>query len=143
MSLSEPAVRQFTTLFNETSPEIERLMDECYADDILFRDPLVELRGRDALAKYLSNAYAGVTRCEFDFGQTARCSGHLTLPWTMTLEHRKLARGRPIMVDGITLLQGENDLIRYHRDYYDAGQLVYENLPLVGAGIRWLRRQAA
>jgi len=123
MSLSETTVKRFKTLFNEAQPDIDTLVEQCYSDSVLFRDPLVECRGRQALSRYLTNAYANVTRCDFDFGRIARCSSHVTLPWTMTLEHKSLARGRPVMVDGVTLLQGEGDLIQYHRDYYDAGQL--------------------
>lgn len=145
MSLSNATVKRFKTLFNEASPDIETLVEECYSEAILFRDPLVERRGREALSRYLRDAYANVTRCDFDFGTTARCSNHITLPWTMTVEHRRLARGAPLMVEGITLLQGdgEADLIRYHRDYYDAGQLIYENVPLLGALVRWVRRRAS
>ncbi|HCW90926.1 MAG TPA: transcriptional regulator, partial [Marinobacter sp.] len=32
--------------------------------------------------------------------------------------------------------------IGYHRDYFDAGQLLYENVPVLGRMIRWIRGQA-
>ena len=130
-------------LFNETTPDIEALMSECYASQVLFRDPLVERRGREGLSQYLADAYANVTRCEFEYGAPLRSRDQVSIPWTMTLEHRRRARGAPIHVDGITLLQGDESGIRFHRDYYDAGQLIYENVPLLGSVIRWIRRQAA
>lgn len=143
MALNDRTIRRFMALFNDTSPDVELLMEECYSKGILFRDPLVECRGRDALARYLTDAYTNVTRCEFDYGEPARSSRQVIIPWTMTLEHRRLAKGVPIHVDGITVLQGEADAIEYHRDYYDAGRLIYENVPLLGRIIRWIRRQAA
>ena len=145
MSLSDATLERFKSLFNAARPDLETLMAECYSETVVFRDPLVERRGREALSRYLNDAYARVTRCGFDFGSTARCPDHLTLPWTMTLEHRRLARGAPIIVDGITLLQtdAETGLISYHRDYYDAGQLIYENVPLIGGLVRYMRRQAS
>lgn len=143
MGLSDSTVHRFMTLFNESRPDIERLMDECYAPQVLFRDPLVECRGAEALSRYLEGAYANVTHCEFDYGEPARNQFQVIIPWTMTLEHRRLSRGRPIYVDGISVLQGDADAIEYQRDYYDAGQLIYENVPALGSIIRWIRRQAA
>lgn len=143
MALSDSTVDRFMTLFNESRPDIERLMDECYSPRVLFRDPLVECRGTEALARYLEGAYANVTHCEFSYGEPARNRFQVLLPWTMTLEHRRLSRGAPILVDGVSVLQGDADAIEYHRDYYDAGQLIYENIPALGSIIRWIRRQAA
>ncbi|TDT41401.1 SnoaL-like protein [Halospina denitrificans] len=143
MPLNKSTIDRFMALFNENRPDVDALMEECYSSQVLFRDPLVERRGRKALARYLKDAYANVIRCEFDYGEPVRGSRQVTIPWTMTLEHRRLARGAPIHVDGITLLQGDTDSIEYHRDYYDAGQLIYENVPLLGSVIRWIRRQAA
>lgn len=143
MPLTDATVKRFMALFNETSPDVDALLEECYAEQVLFRDPLVEIRGQEALARYLKAAYSNVTSCGFDYGEPMRSQQQLTIPWTMTLEHRRLARGAPILVDGITLLQGSNEGIAYHRDYYDAGQLIYENVPLLGSVIRWIRKQAA
>ena len=143
MALNKTTVNRFMALFNESHPDVDALMEECYSNRVLFRDPLVERRGQDALARYLEDAYANVTRCDFDYGEPVRSAHQVTIPWTMTLEHKRLARGAPILVDGITLLQGNDDGIEYHRDYYDAGQLIYENVPILGSIIRWIRSKAA
>ena len=143
MTLSSKRIARFTALFNDSSPDIGSLLEECYHPQILFRDPLVEKRGHDALGAYLKSAYENVTQCEFDFGAPAASEQFVMLPWRMTLEHRRLASGRPIMVEGVTLLQGEDDRIIFHRDYYDAGQLLYENIPVLGGIIRWIRSKAA
>ncbi|MGM0450230.1 MAG: nuclear transport factor 2 family protein [Pseudomonadota bacterium] len=143
MTLSSKRIARFQTLFNDTPPDISTLMDECYHSRVLFRDPLVERRGQEALAEYLRSAYQNVNRCEFDFGEPAANSQCVLLPWRMTLEHPKLAHGSPIMVEGVSLLQGEDDSIIFHRDYYDAGQLLYENIPVLGRLIRWIRSRAA
>lgn len=143
MALNNSTLARFMALFNETRPDVDALMDECYSTGVRFRDPLVEKHGKEALAAYLRDAYTNVTRCRFDYGQPLISGDSATLTWTMTLEHRRLARGRPIHVEGITLLQGDESGIHYHRDYYDAGQLIYENVPLLGSIIRRIRRQAA
>ncbi|XOZ34165.1 nuclear transport factor 2 family protein [Halomonadaceae bacterium KBTZ08] len=142
-TLSSEQLTRFQDLFNESPPDIDRLMDECYHQRILFRDPLVERRGTEPLADYLRCAYVNVTRCEFDFGEPAQNAHSVCLPWSMTLEHPRLARGRAFIVEGVSLLQGQDDQIIFHRDYYDAGQLLYENIPLIGRLIHWIRSRAA
>ncbi|MEQ6885040.1 nuclear transport factor 2 family protein [Salicola sp. Rm-C-2C1-2] len=143
MMLSSKQVSRFQTLFNDTPPDIDKLMDECYHDRVLFRDPLTERRGTEALASYLRSAYTNVTRCEFDFGESAKNAHSVLLPWSMTLEHPRLAGGKAFFVEGVSLLQGQDDLIIFHRDYYDAGKLLYENIPLIGRIIQWIRSRAA
>ena len=143
MTLSSNRIARFQALFNDTPPDVGALMEECYHSRILFRDPLVEKRGHEALAGYLRSAYENVSRCEFDFSEPTANRHCIVLPWRMTVEHPKLAHGRPIIVEGVSLLQGEDDRIIFHRDYYDAGQLLYENIPVLGRLIRWIRSRAA
>jgi limonene-1,2-epoxide hydrolase len=49
-------------------------------------------------------------------------------------------KGKPIAVDGITMLKIADDRVVYHRDYYDLGQMVYENIPLIGRLIKKIKR---
>lgn len=142
MTLSSERIARFRTLFNDTPPEISLLMNECYHSRVLFQDPLVTKRGQEALAGYLRSAYDNVTRCEFDFDEPAINDRFVVIPWRMTLEHPRLAHGAPILIEGVSLLQGEDDRIIFHRDYYDAGQLLYENIPVLGRLIRWIRSYA-
>ena len=58
----------------------------------------------------------------------------------MHLRHRALKRGKPVIVNGLSQLTC-GDRIFYHRDYFDAGQLLYEQVPLLGAVNRWLKRR--
>ena len=56
--------------------------------------------------------------------------------------HPRLARGAPIRVEGCSYLQWR-DKVHLHRDYFDAGALLYEHLPLLGGTIGWLKRRLA
>jgi limonene-1,2-epoxide hydrolase len=61
----------------------------------------------------------------------------------MKFKTAKMKQGKPITVDGITMLKLENDKITFQRDYYDLGQMVYENIPLLGIIIKKIRRSMA
>lgn len=143
MTEQEQLLGRFQQVFNEMESDHIPSLGSVYHDNVLFRDPLTEVRGLPALETYLSNAYANVIHCGFDYGVPAWQQLGFSLPWTMTLQHRRLRRGRPINVEGITMVHTRDNLISFHRDYFDAGQLLYEQVPVLGCAIRWLRRHAA
>ena len=44
---------------------------------------------------------------------------------------------------GVSQLQFGEKGIYYHEDIYDMGALIYENIPLFGGGVRWLKQRLA
>jgi hypothetical protein len=60
----------------------------------------------------------------------------------MQLRHKRIRKGNPVAVEGISQLVIREGRVLSHRDYFDIGQLLYENLPLLGGVIRWIRNQA-
>jgi len=138
----EPLAR-FRALFNSLPADNEPDLSGIYGESVHFRDPFVSLEGRQALTAYLAAAYANVISCRFEFGTAINDSDNVGLPWTMYLRHHRLRGGREIAVEGFSLLRLHEGLITDHRDYFDAGQLLYENVPVLGPAVRWLRRHAA
>ncbi|MNN86760.1 hypothetical protein D3C81_2042130 [compost metagenome] len=63
------------------------------------------------------------------------------LRWTLSYRHPRLAGGRPIRVTGCSHLLWSDGRVYRHRDYFDAGALLYEHLPVFGALIAWLKRR--
>ena len=47
------------------------------------------------------------------------------------------------MRSGISRLTIAEGRVLHHRDYFDAGELLYENLPLLGSAIRLVRNFAS
>lgn len=60
----------------------------------------------------------------------------------MHFRHPRLRGGAPISVDGCSHLLWW-DKVYQHRDYFDAGAMLYEHLPLMGGVIAWLKRRLA
>ena len=143
MSESADTLERFKALFNRLGPEDQGGLAEVYAPDIQFQDPLTEVIGLEALKSYFSGAYENVLSCQFDYGPAMGDDHSIALPWVMHLRHRKLASGREVRVEGMSHLRIRQDRIVYHRDYFDAGQMLYENVPVLGSAVRWLRRYAA
>lgn len=116
-----------------------------YADDIHFSDPLHDVHGLTELRRYFEQLYANVSQLDFDFsGFDQVQDGQGYLRWTMRYRHPRLQGGAPITLQGCSLLlwNAEGKVVR-HQDFFDAGALLYEHIPLLGCLIRWLRRRLA
>ena len=119
------------------------LLDELYHEDILFTDPLHRIRGLSALHRYFRAMYDRVEDLHFDFqGQDLVREGEGYLRWCMSYRHPSLAGGRPVSVEGCSHLRWEHK-VHWHRDYFDAGALLYEHVPVLGGAIGWLKRRLA
>ena len=124
--------------------KLERL-GELYSDDVHFTDPLHEVVGLAELQRYFTELYANVERLHFEFiSHDEVCDGQGYLRWIMSYRHPRLNGGKLISLEGCSLLRwnGAGKVVR-HRDYFDAGALLYQHVPLLGAAIRWLQRRLA
>lgn len=135
-------LERFKALFNELDAGNLDKLRNVYAEDIRFQDPLGKVSGLNALTRYFGDAYQNVISCRFEFGEPVIDGKHVALPWIMTLRHKRISWGRRITVDGISHLEIRDGLVTFHRDYFDAGQLLYENLPALGRIIRWIKGHA-
>ena len=133
-------LNRFLQLFRALRHDTLHRLDEVYDERILFEDPLHRIEGRDALRAYFDRLYAGVESIDFAYGELMREPGQAMLTWTMQLRHRRLRAGELLTLPGASHLRFA-DRVHYHRDYFDAGALVYERLPLVGGVVRAIRRR--
>lgn len=119
-------------------------LTELYQPDIHFRDPLHKIHGLADLHDYFSQLYANVSELSFRFhGFDEVRAGEGYLRWSMTFRHPRLAGGRPIEVEGCSHLLWHDGKVHTHRDYFDAGAMLYEHLPLFGRVIGWLKGRLA
>ncbi|RMQ45518.1 hypothetical protein ALQ04_03744 [Pseudomonas cichorii] len=116
---------------------------ELYSDDVSFTDPLHQIHGLTAMRRYFAELYANVSELHFEFHRFDEVRpGEGYLVWTMSYSHPRLARGRLINVEGCSHLHWHEKVYR-HRDYFDAGALLYEHLPIMGRLIAWLKKRLA
>lgn len=133
-------------IFNALNRDTLALVDDLYAVDVTFIDPLHRVEGRAALREYFAKMYANVSAIRFDFEGETATPDELVLYWTMTYSHPRLNGGKPVSVPGCSRLQFVIDpmspdagRVRLHRDYFDAGALLYEQVPLLGRAVRFLK----
>lgn len=118
------------------------LLDTIYSDPIRFVDPAHEIVGLDRLRKYFAGLYANVISIDFEFRYEMRLGDEAYVQWRMTFSHGRLNSGRPINVEGASYLQFDTtNKVYFHRDYFDLGAMLYEQLPVLGTVIAALKRR--
>ena len=120
--------------------DLSRLRD-IYADNVVFKDPVHEIRGLVELEDYFSSMCADLSDCRFEYLDELVAKDSAYVKWVMHFKHPRLGN-RLISVRGVSHLKGR-DRIEYHEDFYDMGAMLYEQLPLLGNVTRWLRLRLA
>ncbi|WP_339532558.1 nuclear transport factor 2 family protein [Pseudomonas mucidolens] len=136
-------LQQFARSFATLDKHNLQRLDSLYSHDIRFTDPLHEVQGLPALHRYFEQLYSNVSHLNFEFlgfDQVANGEGYLR--WNMRFRHPRLAGGELIEVRGCSHLLWHDKVYRHH-DYFDAGALLYEHVPVLGRIVRWLKRKTA
>ncbi|MCG9664806.1 nuclear transport factor 2 family protein [Vibrio mediterranei] len=117
------------------------LLEQIYHKDVVFEDSAHRLEGWVQLSAYFDSLYTNVIKCDFDIRhhQQVEDSGFLT--WTMQLQHPKLNGGEAVNVNGVSHIRFSGDRVIYHRDYFDLGEMLYENIPLLGFVIKNIKQR--
>lgn len=134
------AIDKLKAMFAELGPDIAMDLDGVYTEDMTFEDPFHKVEGRENLRAYFGRMNSNIKTCTFDFIDTVHQGDQAFLTWKMTLVTKRGPRG-PVVVLGATHVKIEGEQISYHRDYFDAAELVYEHVPLVGSAIRAIRKR--
>ncbi|MGL5391865.1 MAG: nuclear transport factor 2 family protein, partial [Shewanella sp.] len=95
-----------------------------------------------ALTDYFAKLYENIKYIQFDIKEVHQSDSQAALFWQMHYAHPKLNRGALIKVDGMSQLKFSHK-IEFHRDYFDVGQMLYEQLPCVGALVRAVKSRVA
>lgn len=141
-------ISEWISNFIETYQKLDKdhlhLLADIYDSSIQFQDPLHKIDGLENLHHYLEKMYANVHYCHFDIHDSFHNDQQqAAVYWTMQLRHPKLKSGQLILVDGHSQLTYQQGKITHHRDYFDLGSMLYEQLPVIGAGIKYIKQRAS
>lgn len=136
-------LRRFAHSFAALDKDSMDQLGELYSDDVVFTDPLHEVTGLSNVKRYFEELYGNVSQLRFEFyafDQVREGKGYLR--WTMSFRHPRLNAGQLIRVEGCSHLLW-NDKVYQHRDFFDAGAMLYEHVPIMGRAILWLKGRVA
>lgn len=132
-------IGQFKTFYRDLRQLPFEQFGQIYADDVIFRDPVGQLRSAAALMSYLESSCQQLQFGQFEYLDELVDADTAYIKWNMQFSHPKYR-------DGVHTLRGMShlqfgDRIHYHEDVYDLGQMVYEHVPVMGSAVRWLKRR--
>jgi hypothetical protein len=135
----------FNALYQGLNKDNLDCLEQIYAPNIVFVDPLHQVTGLPALTCYFEHLYENLKFCHFEINTTFvdQDQKQGAVYWDMTFVHNKIKKNRRITVSGHTHLKTDNNKVIYHRDYFDLGSMLYEQLPLLGVLIRAIKIRAA
>ena len=134
---------RFNGFYESLDLESLPALGQIYHSDITFADPVGVHLGRFALDAYFRKLLQGCEHCSFVIRNQSFSESLGFVNWTMTFSSPRLNGGDSIDVDGSSVLRIRDDRIEYQRDYYDMGAMVYEQLPILGSVVRYIRGRMA
>ncbi|AXT39793.1 nuclear transport factor 2 family protein [Alteromonas sp. BL110] len=143
-------IKRFCKIYTDICQISPDDLEDIYASNIKFIDPITTHTGIDEVKSYFSNLLTQAETCKFDIADVFQCSlqnnqsqSQVThvVNWTMTLELKNSTKR--VTLDGTTQLGVDGDIITYHKDYYDLGEMVYEHVPILGFIIKMIKGKLA
>jgi hypothetical protein len=134
--------RRTTDFFESLNKDSLALIDDFYDPSVTFCDPLGEGSGRARLHRHYARMFKHIGRLEYRFPGVMTMGSQVFVQWVATIRHARLNRGRDITLNGSTWLEfgGPEDKVIRFREYFDLGELAYENLFLLGPVVRAVKR---
>ena len=136
-------INRLVEFYTSLSLDSVEKLDQFYSKDIVFIDPAHQLSGILALKSYFADLLQNTQECRFVINAVNQENNTFFLTWCMVYRHKRINRGREVSVEGISKIVIEDDLITHHRDYFDLGIMIYEQLPIVGGLIRGVKGRLA
>lgn len=132
ISIKHPAwLSSFISVYQTLTTNNLDDLAKVYHENVIFIDPLHEVKGYPDLHAYFVSMYMNLTECKFMIYDVISTDDSAAIYWNMTFTHVKLNGGESITVTGSSHLKGSKDKVIYHRDYIDLGAMIYEQIPLL------------
>lgn len=135
-----PIIDTFCDYYQELTPASLLNLDKVYSQDVVFVDPVHSIDGLGAVSDYFEAMVVNISHCRFNIDNVIENENQAFITWEMDFAHPKLNRGRAVVVPGSSHLKF-TDHIHYHRDYYDLGHMVYEQIPILKNVIATIKRR--
>jgi len=129
--------------FNDFNGKNLDLIEDFYADNIVFVDPIAEQKGMSEVKKYYSKIYTNVQSIKFDFISLVEENGQVFGSWKMVFRAKGLNDGKEVSTFGSSHFKYNKETMKvyYHRDYYDMGEFIYQHIPVLSYVIKKVNKR--
>ena len=125
------------------TPETVDAIATIYTEDAYFRDPFNEVTGIEKIRHLFADMFVRLDAPTFTITETIEQPHGALLIWDFTFRIKTLKPEMNRRIHGTSHIRFAPDgRVQYHRDYWDAAGELYEQLPLVGTLMRFLKKRA-
>jgi ketosteroid isomerase-like protein len=143
MTRSAPLERLVDYWQTLTPAAVAKIAD-MYAEDAYFRDPFNDVTGIEKIRHIFADMFVRLDEPKFNIVETIEEPHGALLIWNFTFRIKTLKPRLTRTIHGTSHIRFAADgRVQYHRDYWDAAGELYEQLPLAGSLMRWLKKRAA
>jgi len=130
--------QKIENIFNNLRADNMSILDDFYTKDVEFIDPVGKHKGLDSVKEYYTNLYKIVKDIRFETKDLISQDNNHVYVWKMVMKAKGLNKGKEVSLEGTSVIKfNDNDLVTYHRDYFDMYEFVYRHIPVVG----WLTKK--
>lgn len=138
------ALRNLVNFWHTLTPQTISQLASVYAEDATFQDPFNSVRGIPAITHIFSDMFIRCINPKFVITETLMEDNRALLVWDFSFALVSLKPNLTRKIHGTSLVRFSADgRVESHRDYWDAAGQLYEQLPVIGAVMRWLRSRMA
>jgi len=114
---------------------------QVYAPDAYLNDTLVSRRGATAIQTYFMTTVEAAESITAQIEDVSRSAdGYYYVRWTMDVRMKKVAAGETIRTLGLSLIRFDDQgRVLIHQDYWDSAAGLWDHVPGIGRGIRWIK----
>jgi hypothetical protein len=130
--------------YEALTPAALSRLPEVYSAQARFKDPFNDVQGLERIRQVFEHMYRTLETPRFVVQRAVLEADEAFLSWEFLFRMRRIDPRRERCIRGATQLSFDIDgRVVLHRDYWDAAEELYEQLPALGPLMRWLRRRAS
>ena len=137
------ALHKLVAFWQALTPEMVPSLADVYTEDAHFRDPFNDVNGIEPIKRIFADMFVRLEQPRFTIIETIEQDHGALLIWDFDFHIRTLKPLQKRRIHGTSHIRFAADgRVQYHRDYWDAAGELYEQLPLVGSLMRFLKKRA-
>ncbi|QYM94049.1 nuclear transport factor 2 family protein [Dickeya zeae] len=151
MSTLQLVFDEFADFYASLATQPLERLSALYHPDAVLADPFGQHQGLPAIQRYFSSLLENTRYCYFTVDTPLFDAQRFAVSWTMHWSHPRIAGGNMLSLAGCSLIDVQHHQqhhqhpplarITRQRDYYDAGEMLYEHLPVLGWAIRQVKKR--
>jgi len=137
----EAAIRAFQAFLSDfTKENVTANARKVYARDAWLNDTLKTVQGSAEIEEYFLGSVENTDEIRVEFTDVARSGNDYYFRWIMDVKFKKFHRGKVVRTIGMTHVRFNADgQAILHQDYWDSAQGLFEYVPVIGGGIRFIK----